>query len=66
MASITITLHKTDHVSIEQNETGGTTITFPRIETVNDDVIDDAICIHNGPLVHIMECENGLEIFVEN
>ena len=63
MASITIVLHETDHVSINQNENGGVTITFPNTD---ENVVDDAICIHGGPLVHIMECESGLEIFVEN
>jgi hypothetical protein len=61
MASITIKLAKTDHVTIEHDEGGGYTITHPRAEGAD---MDDAICIHNGPLVQIME-DDGLTIVVE-
>jgi hypothetical protein len=61
MASITIKLAETDHVTIEQNETGGYTITHPRVDGTD---MDDAICIHNGPLVQIIE-DNGLIVLVE-
>ena len=62
MASITIRVKETDHVTIEQNETAGFTITYPRVENAD---VDDAICIHCGPLVHIFEESNSLAIMVE-
>lgn len=62
MASITVTLNTTDHASIEQNETGGFTITFPRVGGAD---IDDAICVHNGPLMQIIEDNNRLNIVIE-